>query len=84
MGNAVACSKPPALETCSDSIWYFISFNAGNLQYKGVCHDSLTDAWMRPCRSTQVTFLGQSYEPAELNIALRKRTWIHGQSAGFF
>jgi len=42
-GNAVACSKPPALETCSDIIWYFISFNAEYLRYKGACHDSQTD-----------------------------------------
>jgi len=26
--NAVACSKTLALETCSDSIWYFIGFTA--------------------------------------------------------
>jgi len=42
-GNAVACSKPPALETCSDSVWYFIGFNAEYLWWKGVCHDSQTD-----------------------------------------
>jgi len=29
---AVACFKPPTLETCSDSIWYFIGFNAAYLQ----------------------------------------------------
>ena len=40
---AVACSKAPALETCSDSVWYFISFNAEYLRCKGVCHDSQTD-----------------------------------------
>ena len=41
---AVACSKPPALEACSDSVWYFIiSFNAEYLRYKGACHDRQTD-----------------------------------------
>jgi len=43
MGNAVACSKTLALETCSDSVWYFISFNPEYLPYKGACHDSQTD-----------------------------------------
>ena len=38
----VACSKTPALETCIDSVWYFIGFNADYLLCKGVCHDSQT------------------------------------------
>ena len=38
-----ACCKTPALETCSKSVWYFISFNAEYLRCKGVCHDSQTD-----------------------------------------
>jgi len=41
--QALACCKPPALETCSDSVWYFIGFNAEYLQYIGACHDSQTD-----------------------------------------
>jgi len=40
---AVACSKTAALETCSNSVWYFIGFNAEYLRYKRVCHDSQTD-----------------------------------------
>jgi len=32
-----------AFETCSDSVWYFIGFNAEYLRCKGVCHDSQTD-----------------------------------------
>jgi len=40
---AVACSKPPALEMCSDSVWYFIGYNAEYLQYKRVCYNSQTD-----------------------------------------
>jgi len=31
------------LQTCSGSIWYFISFNAEYLRYKRACHDSQTD-----------------------------------------
>jgi len=41
--QAVACSKPTALETCSDSVWYFIGFNAEYLRSKGACHDSQKD-----------------------------------------
>ena len=40
---AGACSKPPTLVTCSDSVWNFISFNAEYLRCKGACHDSQTD-----------------------------------------
>jgi len=48
-GKAVACSKPPALETCSDSVSYFIGFNAEYLRHKSACHDSQTDPCKRPC-----------------------------------
>ena len=46
--QAVTCSKPFALETCSDNHWYFIGFNAEYLHYKRACHDSQTDPWMCP------------------------------------
>ena len=41
--QAVAGSKPFALETCSDTVCYLIGFNAEYLRYKGACHDSQTE-----------------------------------------
>ena len=43
-----ACSKTSTLETCSDSVWYFISFNADCLQCKVLCYDSQTDPRCAP------------------------------------
>ena len=54
-GNAVACSKLPALETCSDSVWYFIGFNADHLRHKWPCHDSQTNPLDAP-QSYKTTF----------------------------
>ena len=46
--QAVAGSKPFALETCSDSVCYLIGLNAEYLRYKGACHDSQTDSLDAP------------------------------------
>jgi len=53
-GNVVACSKTPAFETCSDSVWYFIGFNAEYLRWKGVCHDRQTDPLDAPIRMWKI------------------------------
>jgi len=58
---AVAYSIPPRLDTCSDSVWYYICFNAEYLQYRGICHDSQTVPWMHPwsrrlCKRAVQTF----------------------------
>jgi len=42
-GNIGCCLfQTRAFETCSDSVWYLIGFNAEYLRCKGVCHDSQT------------------------------------------
>ena len=67
--QAVACSKPPVLETCSDSTWYFISFDAEYLRYKGACHDSQTDALDTPLPflTDSVSLVGKySWAPLQL------------------
>jgi len=41
--QAVAGSKPFALEPCSDSVCYLIGLNAEYLRYKGACRDIQTE-----------------------------------------
>jgi len=53
--QTVACSKPLALETCSDSLWYFIGFHAEYLQYRRACHDSQTDPLDAPLNKTELS-----------------------------
>jgi len=55
-GNAVACSKPPALETCSGNVQYLISITSEYLHHKLACHDSktvpCTCPWLQVSSST--------------------------------
>jgi len=41
--------KPPTLEYCSGSVCFFISVNAGYIQYNGVVMTVEQTSWMRPC-----------------------------------
>jgi len=46
---AVACSKPPALEICSEIIQYLIGADAECLWHKRPCDDSETVPLDMPC-----------------------------------
>jgi len=67
-GNAVACSKPPTLETCSDSVLYFIGYNAASLRHKRACHDSQPDPLDAPLHACNPFWR----EPGEMALDKRK------------
>jgi len=67
-GNAVACSKPPTLETYSDSVLYFIGYNAAYLRHKGTRHHSQTDPLDAPLHACNPFWR----EPGEMALDRRK------------
>jgi len=65
-GNAVHCSKLPALETCSDSVWYFIGLNAEHLRHKWSRHNTQTDPLEAPLPQGYKTTFEEVWEASVL------------------